>query len=190
MGKIGKILLTFFFMTTIILFGGTTLLQSRGSILEVVRNSSISEIPQEIEAELTDNFKSRNNWININGLFQRMIGVTVIRDAGDIDVFRMSNGQLTYEYPDCDMTYAAEEVISLDRYVKEQGLDFMYVQLPCKAYTDEIMPPGTHTYGYADSDELISQLRARPIRLVMIKPICALRLPSAAPSKTHFTHSR
>ena len=169
MGKTGKMLLTIFFIVTVVLFGGTTLLQARGSILEVVRNDSISEIPPAIEAELTDNFKSRNNWININGLFQRMIGVTVIRDAGDIDVFKMSNGQLTYEYPDCDMTYAAQEVISLDRFVKEKGLDFMYIQLPCKAYTDEIMPPGTHTYGYADSDELISQLKANDVDVLDLR---------------------
>lgn len=169
MGKTGKVLLTIFFMATIFVFGGATLLQARGSLLDVVRNGSISEIPPGIEAELTDNFKSRNNWINVNGLFQRAIGVTVIRDAGDIDVFRMSNGQLTYEYPDCDMSYAAEEVISLDRFVRERGMDFMYIQLPCKAYTDDMMPPGTHTYGYADSDELISQLKASDVDVLDLR---------------------
>lgn len=169
MGKTGKVLLTIFFIATVFLFGGTTLLQARGSILDVVKNGSISEIPPAVEAELTDNFKSRNNWININGLFQRIIGITVIRDAGDIDVFKMSNGQLTYEYPDCDMTYAAEEVIGLDKFVKDQGLNFMYIQLPCKAYTDEIMPPGTHTYGYADSDELISQLKENDVDVLDLR---------------------
>ena len=46
----------------------------------------------------------------------------MIRDAGDIDVFKMSNGQLTYEYPDCDMEYAAEEVTGLSEFCKDRGI--------------------------------------------------------------------
>ena len=160
MRKTGKILIAAFFLMTIFLFGSTTALKARGDIIDAVRDNSLSEIPAAIDTAMTENFKSRNNWININGLFQRLAGVTIVRDAGDIDVYKMSNGQLTYAYPDNDMEYAAEEIIGLDRFVRDRGMEFMYVQLPCKAYTDELMPPGTHTYGYADADELITSLNA------------------------------
>ena len=169
MGKTGNRILAVCFIVIIFLFGGTTLLKAKGSILDDVREKPVSEIPSSIESTMTEDFKSRNNWININGLFQRLIGVTVIRDAGDIDVFKMSNGQLTYEYPDNDMTYAAQSVTELSRHVKDRGMDFLYVQLPCKAYTDDMMPVGTHTYGYADSDELISQLEANDVEVLDIR---------------------
>lgn len=169
MGKTGNRILAVCFIVIIFLFGGTTLLKAKGSILDDVREKPVSEIPSSIENTMTEDFKSRNNWININGLFQRLIGVTVIRDAGDIDVFKMSNGQLTYEYPDNDMTYAAQSVTELSRHVKDRGMEFLYVQLPCKAYTDDMMPAGTHTYGYADADELISQLEANDVEVLDIR---------------------
>ncbi len=160
MGNTGKRILAVGFILIIFFFGGTTMLKAKGKIIKAVREKPLNEIPASIDNTLTDKFSARNSWINVNGLFQRAIGVTVIRDAGDIDVFKMSNGQLTYGYPDNDMTYAAEEVIGLAEYAAEKGLDFVYIQLPCKAYTDEMMPVGTHTYAYADSDELVTQLRA------------------------------
>lgn len=169
MGKTGKRLLSMFFMLVIFVFGGSTLLKARGEISSVLTKDAYTGIPSAIENSLTENFKSRNKWININGLFQRLVGVTVIRDAGDIDVFRMSNGQLTYEYPDCDMTEAAEEVRDLAAFCNDAGTAFMYIQLPCKAYTDELMPPGTHTYAYDDADDLVSELRKSGVSILDIR---------------------
>ena len=169
MKKTGKILISLFFIITIYLFGGTTLLKARPEIMDTLRGGSISDMPDEIEEAMTEDFKSRDNWINLNGLFQRAIGVTLIRDAGDIDVYRMKNGQLTYGYPDNDMEYAAAEVTSLDRFVRENGAEFIYVQLPCKAYSDELMPAGSHTYGYKDADELTQMLRENGVDVLDIR---------------------
>jgi len=169
MGKTGSRLLSIFFILVIFAFGGTTLLKARGDISDAVKTKEITEVPTAIENSLTENFKSRNNWININGLFQRMIGVTVIRDAGDIDVFKMSNGKLTYEYPDCKMKKKAKAVKGLKEFTEDLGIDFMYVQLPCKAYSDDLMPVGTHTYGYADSDEMIKLLNKYDVPVLDIR---------------------
>ena len=169
MRKTANRIIAILFFAIILVFGGSTALKMRGPVLDIVRTESITEIPDSIEALTTEKFKSRNNWININGLFQRLIGITVIRDAGDIDVFRMSNGQLTYEYPDCDMEYAAKEVIGLSEFAEEHGAEFIYVQLPCKAYSDELMPPGTHTYGYADSDELIDAIKKKNVDVLDLR---------------------
>ena len=169
MGKLGKIILSAFFLIMIFLFGSTTVLKAKGDILSSMKTNTLSDIPNAIDASMTENFKSRNNWININGLFQRLAGVTIIRDAGDIDVYKMNNGQLTYYYPDNDMTYAAKETIGLAEFVGETGADFMYVQLPCKAYSDELMPAGTHTYGYADADELIAALKEKDVPVLDLR---------------------
>ena len=169
MRKTADILTAILLTAIILVFGGGTALKVKGPVLDIIKSEAVTEMPHAIEESLTENFKSRNNWINVNGLFQRLIGVTVIRDAGDIDVFKMSNGQLTYEYPDCDMTYAAEEVTGLSEFCKERGMEFMYVQLPCKAYSDELMPPGTHTYGYADSDELIGAIKEKGVSVLDLR---------------------
>ncbi len=169
MRKIADRLTAIMLAAIILVFGAGTALKVKGPVLDIVRSEAVTEMPDAIEASLTENFKSRNNWISLNGLFQRLIGVTVIRDAGDIDVFKMSNGQLTYEYPDCDMTYAAEEVTGLSEFCKEKGMEFMYVQLPCKAYSDDLMPPGTHTYGYADSDEIVDALRKNGVSVLDLR---------------------
>ena len=169
MRKVADRLTALLLAAIILVFGGGTALKVKGPVLDIVRNEAVTDMPPAIEASLTEKFKSRNNWINVNGLFQRLIGVTVIRDAGDIDVFRMSNGQLTYEYPDCDMEYAAEEVTGLSECAQENGAEFIYVQLPCKAYSDDLMPPGTHTYGYADSDELCDALKENGVRVLDLR---------------------
>lgn len=169
MNKTGKILISLFFIMITFVFGSATFLKSWGEIKESAHSNSLLEMPGIIESAMTENFKSRNNWININGLFQRAIGVTLIRDAGDIDVYRMKNGQLTYGYPDNDVEYASEEIESLDRFVRAKGMGFLYIQLPCKAYSDELMPAGSHTYGYEDADDLIESLREKNVDVLDLR---------------------
>ena len=130
MRKTADILTAILLTAIILVFGGGTALKVKGPVLDIIKSEAVTEMPHAIEESLTENFKSRNNWINVNGLFQRLIGVTVIRDAGDIDVFKMSNGQLTYEYPDCDMTYAAEEVTGLSELCKERGVEVQVIVVP------------------------------------------------------------
>ena len=130
MRKTGTRILAICFIIIIFLFGGATLLKAKGSILKTLRKEPVTAVPASVEDILTEKFKSRNTWININGLFQRLIGVTVIRDAGDIDVFKMSNGQLTYEYPDCDMTYAAEAVTGLKDMDKASSIALLIWKTP------------------------------------------------------------
>ena len=169
MGRIGKMIISFFFMLVIVLFGSTTLIKAKGDIVESIKGNSIAEVPTAIDSAITSNFKSRNNWININGLAQRVAGVTIIRDAGDIDVYKMTNGQLTYHYPDCDMLQPANELTRVRDFANECGAEMLYVQLPCKAYDDKLMPAGTHTYGYEDADELIKLLSKNQVKVLDIR---------------------
>lgn len=156
-------IITILFLFIIFLFGITTILKCTDMVEQVIQEKKILANKDIIEAEIKDNFKSRNNWINLNGLFQRMIGVTIVRDPADTDVYRLKNGQLMYNLPERDMHVYADEVEDLYSFTKELDKDFLYVQLPYKIESSDVMPPGTAAYGNSNADQLIDLLSDKKI---------------------------
>lgn len=171
MRRLSSRLIAIIFILIIFGFGSLTVWRSKGAVIKVLKSSSFTECADDIEAVMTDKFARKNDWINLNGLFQRSMGITIVRDSGDIDVYKLSNGQLTYAYPDkgAEMSYDAGNVVALRDYVENSGSAFMYVQLPCKVYSDGLMPPGTESYANVNSDQILSCLRDAGVKTLDIR---------------------
>jgi len=168
--KITERFIALAFIVIIIGLGAGTFLNVKDDILDVLKkDESAAEVTTEIETQLADNFKGRHHWININGLFLRGIGKRIVEDPGDIDVYKMDNGKLTYAYPDVDMSDAASNTVEFAKAVEEKGATFIYVQLPCKVYDDELMPPGTHSYADSTSDYILDALEAENIKTLDLR---------------------
>ena len=153
MSKTFRIIISVFFLFLIFFIGIGTTWNCRDTIKEIVKTGNYLHCKTEVESSLNDNFQNKNDWINFNGLFQRCLGVTIVRGSGDeYDVYKLSNGQIMYSLPERDMTEYAEIVDEFDRQLSEMGINFLYVQLPNKIKDSSYMPPGTKTYGNSNAD--------------------------------------
>ena len=167
-GKSSKIL-AICFLVLIYSIGMITMYNSRDIIK--VGLSSLREnggIRNGTEAAIQNNFAFRNGWINLNGLFYRCIGDTIVRDSEYI-VYKLSNGQIMYNLDQRDIGKYAAYVDELDDALNEMGIDFMYVQIPFKIKDDSYMPPGTHTYPNRNAEQMVQLLREKGINTMNLR---------------------
>ena len=156
----------------IFIVGACTIYNCRDTIKDIVKSNNYLHCKSEVESALNKNVQWRYKWINVNGLFQRCLGTTIVRggdSSSDYDVYKLSNGQIMYTLPERDMTPYAEIVSEFNKTLSDRGIDFMYVQLPNKIKDNSYMPPGTKTYGNLNADQMVSLLRERDIDLVDLR---------------------
>lgn len=158
------------FCVAIFYFGVGTMLDSKTQFKEILSdNRNVLTSSQNIEQCIKDNFRKRNKWINVNGAFQKMIGATIVRGAGDTDVYKLKNGQVTYNLNKKDMSPLVENVNNLNKFAKENNMNLTYVQLPFKVKDDSMMPIGAKEYGNENADELLEGLNKGGIHTLDIR---------------------
>jgi len=169
MNSIKNKIIAILFLIIIFLFGSGTLLKCTSDFKSIIHSTGILHCKAEIENSIQENFKSKNNWININGLFQKCLGVTIIRESDGTDVYRLNNGQLMYSIAEKNMKDYAESIEELYRNVKKDNIDFLYVQLPFKIENDSVMPVGCKDYGNKNADKLIEYLSEKNVPYLDIR---------------------
>lgn len=162
MNALSKKTLAVIFLLVIFCIGAGTGIRSLADVRDIDTSDGIRKTKDRLESVISDDFQFKTDWININGLFQRCLGVTILRDP-DYTVHKLSNGQIMYDLPERDMTKYAGYVEELDDALKEKGIDFLYVQIPFKIKDDSYMPPGTHGNGNENADQMVQLLRDKKI---------------------------
>lgn len=157
------------FIIIIFIFGIGTLMKC--DKITLLKDKSIEENITQIETTVQDNFKSYNNWININGLFQRIMGMTVIQDAGNTNVYKLDNKQIIYNLEKIDVDNYFNSIKNLKRVADKNEIDFMYVQLPFKVQSQDNMPVGVETYGNYNADELVKMIKYEKIPCIDLREI-------------------
>lgn len=123
-----------------------------------------------LEEMIQTKIAAKYEWINLNGLFHRAMGDTIIRDSS-YNVYKLSNGQIIYGLVEKEMDPFAGEVARLDRKLDDMGTELMYVQLPFKIKDDSYMPPGTHANGNENADELVKLLRKKKVNTLDLREL-------------------
>ena len=113
---------------------------------------------------VTLNLENRNQWINLNGFFQRKIGKT-----GDLekDWYLLKNGMLMYSQrkrTSEDLKTYANNVVKLSRYAEKQGINFLYAELPYKVQGSGEYPAGVPDYGNRNADGIMKILLSKSVQ--------------------------
>lgn len=151
------------FCGVLFLFGGMFLIHNTTSISGLVHTGISRESTTEFESLLTNNFPSRNKWINMNGLFLKSIGTTADLQK---DWFRAEDGAMIYSMPklsDKKVEQYAESVAELQNYTKHMDVPLYYVQLPFKSLHGTQMPPGVTMYGKERAEKMCHSLHNKKI---------------------------
>ena len=168
MNRISKNILTVIFLLLIFLVGLGTAWNVKQADTDFSAEKGFAGLKGQIEDVVTDQFERKTDWINVNGLFQKLLGVTIIRDP-EQTVYKLKNGQIMYNLKPRDMTDYAGYIEELNTALREKDIQFIYVQIPFKIKDDSYMPPGTHACGNENADQLVRLLREKKINTMDLR---------------------
>ena len=85
------------------------------------------------EESITDNIYGKENYINLYGLTERVLGRHYLRESNSSQsVIKDNNGQLQFMCNYVDTTPYAEEIGALKEQLDEADIPLLYVQTPTK----------------------------------------------------------
>lgn len=163
MNNLNQKIIAIVFLIVIAIFGLGTFYKSKDQGKAIFSEYKYSDLPQMIEVCIQESFYRHNDWIDLNGVFQRIIGVKVMRDAGDINVYKLSNGQIMYSCQKTNTKIFARQVEDFKSYLDSKGIETLYVQLPFKIESSEKMPLGTEDFGNQNGIEMTQLLSEKGI---------------------------
>lgn len=126
---------------------------------------------EKISNTITLNLANRNQWINLNGLFQKGMGKT-----GDLekDWYLLKNGMLIYSQnkdSDEELKKYANNVVNLSQFAESYGMKFLYVELPYKVQRDGEYPTGVPDYGNRNADGIMEILLSKSVQTMDFRDI-------------------
>ncbi len=125
-------------------------------------NKAITEENADVKTELsnldnvyTENFIAKNNYIDINGGFARLVDMPYLNE-----VVKLDNGAIIQPYAKVGMQPMVNETVLLRDYLSTMDTPYIYVQLPEKYLTDNDsqIPVWAQTYSNTNADELLAYL--------------------------------
>ena len=168
MNTISKKTLAVIFLLLIFIVGAGTSWNVWQAETGFAKAKGFKELKTKIEGQISSNFQNKYGWVSLNGLFERMMGVTIVRDP-DYNVNKLSNGQIMYDLPKRNMKKYAGYIEELNDALEAMDTDFIYVQIPFKIKDDSYMPPGTHANGNENADQMVQLLRDKGINTLDLR---------------------
>lgn len=154
-----------------LVFISTMAIQNRGIIKDSVRSwksgeVTFSEFVDGIENSYLSEFSLKDSFINLNGLFARLVGKRT-----DNGVVLLNNGMLTFEEVEPAQTdNQADRVKELSNCLKEKGIPFLYVQAPYKVdINNEMVPKGVQNCTNDNLDQFVDALNQNGVETLDLR---------------------
>ena len=108
----------------------------------------------------SDDFSIKNSFINLNGVYSKLIGKRIINDT-----LLANNGMLAHgALGRFDVGAYAQRITELDAAAAKMGIPFLYVQAPYKMDAQGMMlPEGTANYAHENTETLAMLLEQNQI---------------------------
>lgn len=136
--------------------------------------NKISYVKDNIEEIIDKNVGMRENYIEINGLINRLLGVDVVIDAGRV-VYKLKDGNLALKYSEADtesIRHNADELIKFNEYLKEKNIPMIYMSVPNKIDAENPkLPIGNYDYSNLTTDIFLSFLDENDVNYMDIRSL-------------------
>lgn len=127
---------------------------------------NVSTFIKKVSSNFMTDFEGKYVYINLNGLFVRLMG----QDKNN-DVIRLKNGMLSEKIPEINMEDRAENLIELNEYCKRENIQFLYVQAPDKMDLEKtLLPEGMVNHANENADCLLECLSHANIETLDLRP--------------------
>ncbi|MBO5420442.1 MAG: hypothetical protein J6A67_00680 [Clostridia bacterium] len=110
----------------------------------------------------------RMKFIELNASFNKLVGMKIV--SGTDSVLVMKNGYLTFEAYPIDTSCAQESTSYFANWLKDKGINFLYVQCPSKENpTDNQLPHGIVDNNNLNADKLVDGLSRKNIPYIDLR---------------------
>lgn len=163
-----KVILPITFCLTIMFIGIINIQNLKQSYTESTQKhpEDIKKSLSEIEGLYAKSFIGKNNYININGIFSKIIGEKEINN-----IIKLENGYLTTPQAVADATKIADNIKEFETYLNKKEIPLTYIQVPYKTPTDndEKIPLGFNTNANTNADNVLKQLEEKNIQTLDLR---------------------
>lgn len=124
-----------------------------------------------IENGFSQNVFGQNAFINLYGLTQQTLGKEYIIDVdSSYNIIKDNHGKLHFAAFKEDNSKAADEIIELNKSLKENGINMLYVQTPIKMIKNFTkLNPAITDYSNENSDKIVAQLRSGDVDVIDLR---------------------
>ena len=141
------------FILFIFVFLGLNLLGTTGTRISqtTAGRSGLASLSTELESYMQENFARRTDFIDLNGLTYRLLGINSLNGRE-----KLANGFLSQIFADGNITEYKTVIALLDEYLEAREIPFLYVLAPNKNNIyDAEAAPGYTLGGIAMRDEML-----------------------------------
>lgn len=112
-------------------------------------------------------------FLEVNSAFQLYIGKNTVEDPQpNYTVVRLKNNYLTFVYPEYNIDFYADDLISFNDELENKEIPMLYIQVPIKNDKfDNILPYGIEDYSNYNADKLLSQLKAGEVKTIDLRDV-------------------
>ncbi|MGB5822686.1 MAG: hypothetical protein WBH44_01315 [Proteocatella sp.] len=124
-----------------------------------------------IENGFSQNVFGQNSFINLYGLTEKKLGKEYIIDVdSSYNIIKDNYGKLHFAAFKEDNSKAAEEIIELNKSLKDNGINMLYVQTPIKMIKNFTkLNPAIIDYSNENSDKIVAQLRSGDVDVIDLR---------------------
>jgi hypothetical protein len=148
---------------------GAVLMASGGAPLSATEKLEIAF--DSFEQTLNEKIRYREQFIELHGLTQKLMGKSVIQDYNYGSLYKTKYGQVTFTINKVDVTPDLEGMTALKSELDELGLELLYIQAPFKLPEHEQqLPAHIQEYGNDNANRFLEGLEAKGIAYLDLRP--------------------
>lgn len=116
---------------------------------------TFEKFTDDTQKQYTSNFFARESFINLNGLFTRLIGKKTTNNVDKMKNGMLVNSNIIYR----DTSNLANSIKQFNSHLKENDVKFVYIQLPMKVdLENSLIYDGYVNYANQNANELLGKL--------------------------------
>lgn len=140
---------------------------------ELSKYEKALNITNKIEEIINDNISYKEQFIDIYGLIQKMIGRKYIEDKNDStrDIIKLNNKMITFVQKEQEMSSAAQKIIEFKEKLEKNKISLLYVQAPYKIKNKDDVPIGIDDYANKNVDNLLEILNNNNVNNVDLREV-------------------
>ena len=120
----------------------------------------------DVERKITENLIGKSQLIDVSGALTKMMGKREVYT----DLFVDEDGVIVNPYAYTSTDYETEQIIGFYDFLKENGINFLYVNMPVKSSDDaDFEKYGIESFGEANADRLIKRLKGNNIPAIDLR---------------------
>lgn len=132
------------------------------------KDMPFAQMTQTVQSNWLEDYEYKKNFINLNGLYARLIGKKVSNG-----IVKLNNGMITSsEEKRLDMTMHINNITRYAKTIEEASIPFLYVQAPDKVdLQGKVLPKGVTYEMNANTDDLLTGLQQNQIKAIDLRTV-------------------